>query len=288
MKINTNIHPKNHVLKHLLGKLEYAATHLRLNERGLYVVNYHGTQRQFLPNLKKQLHFFKSHFSILSPDQLSSFYKAELSNGPYLLITFDDGIKNNLLAADLLDELHIKALFFIVPEFIQTPPEKQKEYFIRCIRPVINPRIDQEKEDFEAMNWSDLRGLQSAGHGIGSHTLTHTLVATTSSVERSKNEISGSKEMIRSKLYNDVDCFCSINNTLESIGEKELSLIKAHYTFHFTTIPGVNLPTSDRYYIKRCNIESHWLPGAVKYALGSWDLKRWKNADEAYAKLLGK
>lgn len=286
MKINTAIHPVNHLLKHFLGKLEYACTRLQLNEQGLYVVNYHGTQQRFLTNFKEQLLFFKSQFTILSPDQLSSFYAGELAKGPYLLLTFDDGMKNNLLAASVLDEHQIKGLFFIVPEFIQTPVERQKDYFIHCIRPVINTAIDQEKEDFEAMSWDDLRTLQSNGHAIGSHTLTHTLVAATASPEKSRKEIIGSKEIIMSNLSSDINCFCSINNTLESIGAKELALIKAHYTFHFTTIPGNNVSSSDTYYIKRCNIESHWLPGAVKYALGSWDLRRWKNADEAYLKLL--
>lgn len=286
MNFDSAIHPKNHLLKHFLGKLEYASTRLALNKAALYVVNYHGTQKKFLSNFKKQLQFFKSHFTILSPDQLASFYAGQLTKGPYLLLTFDDGIRNNLLAARLLDEQNIKGLFFIVPEFINTSAGKQKEYFIRCIRPVINPVIDHEREDFEAMSWNDLRTLLNNGHGIGSHTRSHTLVAAAASQEQSKDEILGSKELIFSNLATEVHSFCSINNTLESVGKKELSLIRELYTYHFTTIPGINLPSSDPYYIKRCNIESHWLPGAVNYAIGNWDLKRWKKADEAYLKVL--
>jgi hypothetical protein len=133
--------------------------------------------------------------------------------------------------------------------------------------------------------------LMVQGHRIGSHTLSHTLVASTASIEKSILEIKNSKEQILLQLDDispEIDSFCSINNTLESIGAKELELIKDQYLYHFTTIPGANLPSSNPLYIKRCNIESHWLPGAVMYALGKWDLRRWKKADETYLNLLKK
>jgi hypothetical protein len=292
MQTDLKIHPRNHLFKNILGKIEYAFSHLNLKKNGLYVVNYHGTQKKFLSNFKDQLLFYRKNFKIISPDQLTAFYGGRLDAvGPFLLLTFDDGIKNNLHAAALLNELQLHAFFFIVPKFINTPVESQKEYFTTCIRPNINPSIDSEAEDFQSFSWEDIATLMSQGHRIGSHTLSHTLVASTASIEKSILEIRSSRERILLQLDDislEIDSFCSINNTLESIGEKEMKLIKDQYRYHFTTIPGVNLPSSNPLYIKRCNIESHWLPGAVKYALGKWDLKRWKKADEAYLSLLKK
>jgi hypothetical protein len=292
MQIDFKIHLRNHLFKNILGKIEYASTHLNLHKNELYVVNYHGTQKKFLENFKEQLLFFKKEFTILSPHQLNAFYSGKLgNNGPFLLLTFDDGIKNNMYAAALLNELRLQAYFFIVPNFINTPVENQKNYFTSCIRPDINLHIDSEPADFQSLTWEEVETLIVQGHSIGSHTSSHTLVATTASFEKSILEIKSSRERILiqlDKLSPEIDSFCSINNTLESVGEKEIKLIKEQYKYHFTTIPGVNFPSSNPLYIKRCNIESHWLNGAVKYALGKWDLKRWKKVDETYLNLLKK
>jgi hypothetical protein len=72
-----------------------------------------------------------------------------------------------------------------------------------------------------------------------------------------------------------ITSYCSINNTLESTGPKEKKLIAENYTYHFTTFPGSNIHPKDPLFIKRRNIECFWLKGAMYYALGNWDLRRW-------------
>lgn len=119
--------------------------------------------------------------------------------------------------------------------------------------------------------------------------MTHRFISKHSSQENSEKEIRESKNYIAKKLdwsAEALNTFCSINDTLESISDKELILIKENYDYHFTIIPGVNLPISNPLFIKGANIESHWLIGAVKYALGEWDQKRWlTNTTEYYAML---
>ena len=288
--LNFKIHTLTHIVKTILGNIEYLFTSLNLNKNELYVVNYHGTQKIFMANLKKQIVFFKKHFTIISPSEIEKFYTNKLpkTDKPYLLITFDDGIKNNMYAEEVLNESAIKALFFIVPRFINAPIENQKEYFLKNIRPEINPHIDSIIEDFQALSWNDIQNVLKKGHSVGSHTYTHTLVSKNSTFENSNYEIVKSKLIIEKHIHSHLNSFCSINNTLESVGETELSLIKKYYQFHFTTIPGPNFSDSDPYFIKRVNIESFWLSGAVKYALGKWNLKRWKTKGELFLELLNK
>lgn len=286
MKINLKIHTGNHLLKTILGTVEYAFTGLRLDKKGLYVINYHGTQKPFLKNFQNQLDFFRKHFTFISPFQLTDFYEGKLTNGPYLLLTFDDGIKNNYHSATLLNEQGIFAYYFVIPVFIETPENRQKEYFIQHIRPLINTNIDLHEEDFKSLSWQETLKMAERGNAIGSHTLTHTLVAKNSTYEKSEQEIVASKKQIEAQLKNEITGFCSPNNTLESVGSKEMHLIKEHYIYHFTTIPGINRPLNGKLYIKRCNIESHWLLGAVKFAIGKWDLRRWKKANMDYLNVL--
>jgi hypothetical protein len=254
----------------------------------LTVVNYHGTQKKFIANFESQVIYFKKHFDIISPSEIKDFFSASgaVSKRPLLLITFDDGIKNNLRAAEVLKRHQVSAYFFVVPDFASTEISKQKEYFIRHIRPQINAYIDAEEEDFNAMSWEDLAALIQQGHKIGSHTKTHRLVAAESDHNNSIQEIRESKKIIAEKLNIDVDSFCSINNTLESVGKKELELICGNYMHHFTTIPGPNRQGGNRYFIRRANVESHWLPGSVKYAIGKWDLQRWTASINKYTELL--
>ena len=134
MRFNINIHNRNHVLKNILGNLEHIITTVKLNKNELTVVNYHGTQKKFLANFETQLRYFKNRFHIISPEMLPVFFSGELKHieKSLLLITFDDGIQNNLYAAEILNKHNIKAYFFIIPDFINFPSKNQNEYFFDC------------------------------------------------------------------------------------------------------------------------------------------------------------
>lgn len=121
--------------------------------------------------------------------------------------------------------------------------------------------------------------------GVGAHTRTHTLVAADSTPENSENEILTSKKIIEDKLDISVDSFCSINDTLLSVGKKEKTLIEKNYSFHFTTLPGYNREKKDAHFIKRRNVECFWPSGAFYYALGRSDLKRWEKKITLYENL---
>lgn len=265
--------------------MEYLFTGLRYANDELIVVNYHSTPADLIPELKKQLDFFRRKFNVITPAQLDEYYSGKFkSEKPPLLITFDDGLKNNVHAAKALDELGLKAFFFIVPAFMECPASEQKAYYIKNIRPVINSNIDKREEDFRAMTEADVRGLIQSGHAIGSHTYTHVLVAANSDEANSEKEITGSKNFLETK-FGRVISYCSINNTLESTGSKEKKLIGANYTYHFTTIPALNAPDKNPLFIRRRNIECFWMTGAMYYALGKWDLGRWKAAEATFRRL---
>lgn len=291
MKVNFKIHTISHIIKAIIGTLEFSLSKpLKNKSNFLYVVNFHGTEQKFIENFKKQIAFLNSNFTIIKPNELDLFYSKKLTNKqkPFLLLTFDDGIKNNILAANILNNQKLSAFFFIIPQFVNTPILEQEKYFKENIRNKINEEIFTKQEDFMAMSWADIIQIRKDGHKIGSHTLTHKLIANKSDLENSKEEIATSKFMISTNTEispDEIDSFCSINNSLESIGEKELKLIKENYKYHFTTLPGPNHNTDNKLFIKRCNIESFWLMGSVKYALGNLDLIRWKNKIATFGKL---
>jgi hypothetical protein len=286
MKYNPKIHSPAHLLKSIFGHAEYLFTGLNYASDELIVVNYHSTPAKFIDEFRSQIRFFQRKFNIISPADLGNYFAGSIKSSKcMLLITFDDGLKNNLNAAKVLDEFSIKAFFFLVPAFLNCKSSQQKDYYLKHIRPQVNHVIDELEEDFSAMNDSDIQGLLAKGHAIGSHTYTHALVASKSDEANSEKEVVNSKSELEKRFGLPVSSFCSINNTLESIGSKEKKIVEGHYQFHFTTIPGLNATQKNPLFIRRRNIECFWLKGAVYFALGKWDLKRWKAKEEEYLNL---
>ncbi len=278
MVFNPQIHPIPHLLKSIIGHC--IAPWMKEKTPYLKVLNYHGTQKKYLQNFRVQLDYYTDHFEIVSA---LTFDGGQAIGGKQLLLTFDDGIRNNLYAIEELDKRNLSAFFFIVPQFVDTPIQDQKRYFTTAIRPVINPALDDAAEDFESMNWDDLRAI-ARKHRIGCHTATHTLTRQEKSQEILQHEIIDSKAYLEQQLGQSIQSFCSINNTLLSINSTAKQLIDSHYQFHFTTFGGCNQPF-EPLLIQRINVESHWLQGAVKFALSPIESKRWQNHRMQYCQL---
>lgn len=276
MNYRSSIHSRSLLIKSVAGNFLKWMGDLDYPSHELIVLNYHSTPEIFSAEFEKQVQFIEEKFQVITPKQLADYYKGTLQTEKCaLLFTFDDGLKNNLIASGILEKYGMKAYFFVVPEFIETHETKQKEYYLRNIRPVVNPEVDREPDDFHAMNWSDIHQLLQSGHSVGSHTATHTLVAAHSSAHNSLLEIRESKTKLEEKTGVAIEAFCSINNTLESIGAREKSMIAENYSLHFTTLPGLNSASRNSLFIKRRNVECFWPTGAFYYALGKNDLKRW-------------
>ncbi|WP_084963700.1 polysaccharide deacetylase family protein [Thermoactinospora rubra] len=93
---------------------------------------------------------------------------------PTVLITFDDGHRDTLdHAVPILDELGVKALFFVIAE-----------------------RADAGGD---ALTWAELADLRRAGHRIGSHTLTHRKLPELPPDEQ-RREITGSLAVLEDRL----------------------------------------------------------------------------------------
>jgi len=87
---------------------------------------------------------------------------------PYISFSSDDGLKNNLKAAEILNRYGAKACFFVNPNSIGIDSVEKAAEFCRT-------KIDMPPVEF--LNWKDLEVLIEQGHEIGAHTLNHEDVA---------------------------------------------------------------------------------------------------------------
>jgi peptidoglycan/xylan/chitin deacetylase (PgdA/CDA1 family) len=89
------------------------------------------------------------------------------------ILTFDDGhVSNYELALPILSHYGLLSIFFVTVNWIGTP---------------------------RYMTWQQVRTIQSAGHEIGSHTLSHPMLTHCSDAELAE-EIGGSKDLLESQI----------------------------------------------------------------------------------------
>tara|TARA_B100000963_G_scaffold361806_1_gene399811 strand:+ start:16171 stop:17058 length:888 start_codon:yes stop_codon:yes gene_type:complete len=108
---------------------------------------------------------------------------------PYIIISSDDGFKNNLDAAKILDRYGIKGCFFINPASIGLSEFKQ-------IKKFCNSNLNFPTTEF--MTWDDVESLLNSGHEIGSHTMNHIDISK-HSLDEVESELSDSMKLINSK-----------------------------------------------------------------------------------------
>jgi peptidoglycan/xylan/chitin deacetylase (PgdA/CDA1 family) len=270
------------IMKSGLGTIEGLSGGLNYPKDELIVLCIHSTPRNRLKDFTPIIQKLSKKFKALAPSGLKDYFDGKLQDGPYLLYTFDDGLKNNFAAATMLHKEGIHALFFVVPDFIAS--KEPENYYRKNIRPIVDTSIDSQPEDFAPMGYNELKLLIKDGHSIGCHTMSHCLTAKMHSADIEK-EIIASKTILEMNLGVKVESFCSPNHTSFSVNAEAKKLIGSNYGFHFTTYPALHSRMKNPQIIFRRNIEIFWKSGKIKYALGQWDLSRWSKVIDHYQNL---
>jgi peptidoglycan/xylan/chitin deacetylase (PgdA/CDA1 family) len=270
------------LVKSIAGSLEFSLRPWNYASNELIVLCMHSTPFERKQEMERLLDFILSHFRALDPNRLAEYFDGKHTDGPYVLFTFDDGLKNNALAAELLEARGARAVFFVVPDFVDATDAVG--YYRKNIRQIIDPRVDHEQEDFTPLSLNELKALLENGHCVESHTMSH-LLRSTSSPAEIKREVNESKRWIERNLQAESTMFCSPIQTNFSVNAFAKRTIESDYRYHFTTFPGPNGEFQNPRLIFRRNIEVHWSLGQVKYALGKADLSRWKDEISRFQRL---
>ncbi len=127
----------------------------------LYFHHIFEDEEQKFRNLLKRL---AKHHTFISHSEAVARIANNKIDKPYISFSSDDGFKNNLKAAEILNEFGASCCFFINPDLIG---EKNFE----IIKNHCNEKLDFPAT--EMLNWNEVVQLQKMGHEIGSHTLNH-------------------------------------------------------------------------------------------------------------------
>ena len=212
----------------------------------LRVLMYHDIPPGEANAFESQLRWLARRWNFISPETFTKILdgKSELQEDS-LLLTFDDGfVSNRQVAEAVLDPLNIKAIFFVVPNFINLDISDDWRRFVATnICPGTKP--EQHPSWRQNMTWDDLRSLSSNGHTIGAHTLSHPRLSCLSQKELI-NEILGSAAIIEKNIGERPVNFAYTFGDISSFSPEALSVARQSFKYIYSGIRGNNAisPTS--------------------------------------------
>lgn len=140
-------------------------------------------------------------------------------------ITFDDGWESTYEnGVPILNTHNYKATFYVLSNFF---------------------------DDLQYMSLAQVKSLQSQGHTIGSHTVSHPHLTDLNETDMNY-EVVGSQKQLESKLGPIKDFAAPYGDLDDSV----IGVIKEHYNSHRTVAAGINtFENFDRYRLKSPNIQ---------------------------------
>ena len=187
-------------------------------------------------------------YAPVSLEQVRAHYveAAALPEGA-VLITFDDGYRDNLEnALPILQHHGYPAVIFVPIGFLDGDRPLPHEETLRALG-VRNETVD----------WDELAALEAGGIRVESHGIGHRPVSELEPAAAAR-EIALSKLRLEERLGRRVDAYAFVKGSLADYRPEHVSLVQqAGYALGFTSVSGANGPASDRYRLRRYNVEPY-------------------------------
>jgi len=228
----------------------------------------------FSSNFDKQIKFLKKHFDFSYPED---YFKSDENKRTNILLTFDDGYKDNYdIAFPILKKYDAKAIFFIVTSIIGTKTWLKHDSLRFLVQSGVKKELEIETqlkkmnlghsisdwlhnnehsfkipEQRLMMNWEEVNEIANNSFKIGPHTHQHSILSLLD-YEKQKKEIQTSIETIKNNLNIASKYFAYPNGLYnrDSINILEQSEVK----YSFTTKTGFNSKTTTRHLLKRIGV----------------------------------
>lgn len=216
------------------------ALHLSRGDR-LRVLLYHDVGPSERRTFSHQLRWLAQRWNFVTPQQFADMVAGVVPiRGPNLLLTFDDGYASNRAVAEvILEPLGIRALFFVVSDFMALEDRQEaREFIARNILP--GSHVDALPAHLENMKWRDLEYLLERGHSIGAHTRTHARLSRLHSARDLEREIVGGADMIERNLRTPIDHFAYTFGDLASFTPEALAVCRRRFRFVHSGLRGDN------------------------------------------------
>lgn len=207
-------------------------------------------------------------FTVIGLDDVLAYYGdgAELPERS-VLITFDDGYRDNLEhAAPVLERHGCPAVLFVPIAYLDDRLPLPHEERLAA-RGIVNSTLD----------WGELAELEAAGVRIESHGISHRPLADLA-LDEAAREIVLSKLRLEDRLGRQVRSFAYVKGSEAHYKPVHLSLLRqAGYDVAFTSVSGSNARGTDPLRLHRYNVEPFPARTFELVLAGACDLIGWKD-----------
>ena len=236
-----------------------------INPNRLRVLLYHDVPTNEEDSFYNQLVWLKKNWNIVTPLQFEEMISGKNPIiGNNLLITFDDGLASNRVVAEkILNPMGIKAIFFVISEFIKTKDHLEARKFVsKYIIPESN--IKDIPNNWRNLQWLDLSALISQGHTIGHHTKMHKRLSKCISESELEEEIVLSAKEMAFKLDIEIKHFAYTFGDIDSFSKEALLLASSQFDFVYSGLRGNNINHTSPTAIRRDAAASQHLNNEYK------------------------
>ncbi|MFH1596491.1 MAG: polysaccharide deacetylase family protein [Pseudomonadota bacterium] len=196
-----------------------------------------------LQGLRRLLNYLLEENGLLTPAEAESRLEGRVQGSeggrvPYLL-TFDDGFSSNRrAAAEVLDPLGVKAVFFLCPGLMDFPPARQPEAIAHHICEGV-VAAGELPRDMAIMSWDEAASLAAAGHTIGSHSLSHRRLAGLEPGDQAQEVVTAAR-LLKQRLGIQVTWFAYPFGDVDSIDGPSLGVVAREHRFCASGLRGLN------------------------------------------------
>jgi peptidoglycan/xylan/chitin deacetylase (PgdA/CDA1 family) len=230
----------------------------RSAKRGVRIVHYHYVFDDERDSFERQLRFLARRFRPVSLSEAVERLRVGRLEGDELVVTFDDGFRNQLdNAAPLLAEHGFSACFFLVTELLSATPDAARAF---CRERLHLPL------PVEPLDWDGAARLLGLGHELGSHTRSHRDL-TTLPRDVLLEELTASRAELSRRLG-------AVRHVSAPYGERARfseavadAARAAGYESCATAIRGVNTSALDLYSLRRDHLSARWPLRELAYFL---------------------
>jgi peptidoglycan/xylan/chitin deacetylase (PgdA/CDA1 family) len=213
----------------------------------LRVLIYHDIPPAEANKFREQLEWLKKSWTFVSPETFELMMMGKFPiNGNNLLLTFDDGFSSNkIIAETILNDLDIKALFFVISEFIDIQKNVETKNFISK-KILLQSEVESIPSHMSNMTWKDLVDLCKAGHAIGAHTSSHIRLSNLKSEKELYNEIVKSADFIENQIGIKVNHFAYPFGNISSFPQDAFNLAHRRFNFIHSGLRGCNIKCKNK------------------------------------------
>jgi len=218
----------------------------------LRVLLYHDIPESQFESLYNQLAYLKNDWTFINPSQFEKMVLGDLPVvGKNLLVTFDDGMLSNLeVSKKILNPLDIKAIFFVITEFVKINGSlNARKFAAKYIMP--NSSYKDIPLNWSNLQWEDLNDLIQQGHTIGHHTKFHTRLSECKSIVELEEEIFLSAKELENKLKVEVKHFAYTFGDVGSFSKEAMEVSKKNFNFVYSGLRGDNSKCISPFSIRR-------------------------------------